>query len=195
LRLGLLLMEDPRRVEDALRRLQESERITARLMAEDPKNFRYQQNALVLDRRIGEVLAALGRNGDATRRLERAVTAAAGLMRRPEGRTARLQMILASLRLAMLRARAGDSRVAALADSVAAEIARPPTVLTPPWNEATVSADLGRIYRASGRTRDAVIWLEKSRQAWQDMKVPRALEARQKSELARVEAELAASRR
>ena len=193
--MGSLLVEDPQRVKDGLRQLEESDRITARLTAEDPRNYRYQLNALVLDRRIGEGLAALGQTADAARRLEGAVTLAAAMMNRPEGRGARFQMVVASLRLAMLHARAGDSRAASLADSVSAEIARPPKVLASPWNEATMYADLGRTYRASGRASDAAAWLEKSRQAWRSMNVPKALEVRRKSELAAVEAELAAAKR
>src|SRR5262249_42710161 len=96
--------------------------------------------------------------------------------------------------LALLRARAGDSRATALAGTAASEIARPPAFLTPPWNEATVYHDLGQVYLLLGQLEEAKAWLEKSLQRWRELKAPAALETQRGSELAAVEADLAPCR-
>jgi tetratricopeptide (TPR) repeat protein len=193
LRMGSLLVEDKSQAEPGLQRLLEAERIIRKLLAEDTANYRYRYNALFLDRRIGDGLAALGRNPDAARRWETAAANAQHLVNGPLSASARLQRVLVNTRLAALHAQSGDSRALELADTVATEIGDP-AFLGTGWNQATVYRDLGRIYLKMGRRTDAAAWLEKSLQRWQDMKVPAALESRRQSERAAVEKDLAVVR-
>src|SRR2546423_1760611 len=81
---------------------------------------------------------------------------------------------LAAIGLAIIRAEAGESSLS-LVDHIANEIRKsPPQVLGNPWNRALVYADLGGLYLRMGKPEAAASWLEKSAQAWRDMKVAAA---------------------
>ena len=67
----------------------------------------------------------------------------------------------------------------------------PRTTTVPPRMEAAAYGDVGRIYLRFERFPEAAAWLEKSAQRWRELKLPKAFEARLKSEVAAVEADLA----
>jgi tetratricopeptide (TPR) repeat protein len=189
-RLGSLLFEDSRQAAQALPRLEQARRGVTQLVAEDPRNFDYRLESMFLDRKMGEVLASLGRSQDAIRHVE-AARAAVEEARHGSYAGARSQWVQVNVQLATLYARAGDGRAVALADSAASEMGRAPAVVLPPRIDAGVYSDLGRVYLRFERLPDAALWLEKGRQRWRDLKVPKAFEARRKSDIARIETDLA----
>jgi serine/threonine protein kinase/tetratricopeptide (TPR) repeat protein len=191
LRLGSIEATDANQADLALRHLETSEEINGRLMMEDPKNYRYRSNALFLDVKIGEVLATLHRNQEASERWKLAATTAAALVQGPQPG---FQMVLAETHLALLRARSGEARAIEIADSAAREIERPPGFLTPQWNEATIYRDLGEVYFLLGKFPEAAPWFEKSLQRWRDLKASAALENQRRMQVAAVEADLAVCR-
>jgi len=192
MRLGSVLAEDPRETAAGLRQLLEAERINSALHAADPKNYRYRYNSMFMDRKIGEALDQMGRTGEAIARLEAAQALAIELKNGPDGPGARLQNVLASLRLARIRSRTHDPRATALADAIATEVETPPTLLKSQRLDATISGGLGRIYRQIGQPGRALPWLERSRKSWNEAKLPRALESSRDRELAELRSELAA---
>ena len=194
LRLGALLAGQPERAVEGIRNLQESQRILTGLLAEDPTNYRFEYNLAQIEGQVGEAMVKAGRTAEGGRHMERAASEASRLLTGPDAPRAHLVLVLARVGIAMLRP-AGDAKAVALADSVAAEVRRDPSFLGSQWNEATVYADLGRIYRRAGRMQDAVAWLDKSCAGWRKAKVSQALEARRQRELAAAESDLAASRR
>jgi tetratricopeptide (TPR) repeat protein len=194
LRVGALAVDNPREAAAGLRHLEEAESILKQLMAEDPKNSRYRYHAAYVDRKMGEAFLTLNRNREAARRLEQAASMSADLVHGPDGPNARIQMTLAKARLAAIEAAAGNARAQGLAEAVVSEIAKPPSMFTSAWIEAPVSRDLGRAYRGMGRMPEAIAWLEKSRQRLWDLKAPAGLETKRQTELAAVEADLAACR-
>ena len=151
LRLGTLLADD-RQYDAALKALEESDRLVTGLHAQDPASDRYGYLSVVIERRLGEVLAAQGQAAAAVRRFERAHARAAALPRGPADANVRLQLALLRVNLARLRAEAGDVRARALADAAAAELARKP--ISTPAVDGRVAADIGRTYlRLSSRVR------------------------------------------
>jgi hypothetical protein len=192
-RLGSLLFEDPRQAHQVLPWLEEARRGVTPLLAEDPRNFDYRLESMFLDRKMGEVLASLGRSQEAMRRVEAARAAIADMLHGSYS-GARAQWVLVNVQLAALYARAGDARALALVDSAASEMGQPPAVVIPPRNEAAAYGDLGRVYLRFGRFPEAAVWLEKGVQRWRELKLPKAFEAPRKKEVAALEADLAVCR-
>jgi tetratricopeptide (TPR) repeat protein len=202
LRLGAMLAEDPARRTAGLAELEEADRLTATLLAQEPGNARFGNNALVIGRRIGEALADLGRTADAVRRLEAVRSAAGRFAGGPYAANARLQSVLATMRLAALHASTGDERAVALADAVSTELTS--RAIDTPVIDAQIWTDLGGTYRqlAGHGHRDererrraaATAALERAAAVWADAKVPAALEPRRTRALAAIDAELAALR-
>jgi tetratricopeptide (TPR) repeat protein len=93
LRLGSILLDDPHHAAKGLNRLQEAERNIARLLSEEPDNYRYRYNAMFIDRKIGEGFAAAGMNQEAARRWEKAAAATRALLNGPMASIARLQRV------------------------------------------------------------------------------------------------------
>jgi len=189
-RLGALLFEDPRQVSRALRLLEEARHVVTQLVAEDPKNFDYRLESMFLDRKMGEVLASLGRNQEAIGRVEAARSAVEEMRHGPYA-GARSQWVLVNVQLAALYVRAGDERALALAAAAASEIEEPPAFVITPRMQASAFSDLGRVYLRLARFPEAAAWLEKGAQCWREMKLAKAFEARRKSELAALEVDLA----
>jgi tetratricopeptide (TPR) repeat protein len=190
LRLGSLMADDPQQVAAGLRLLQQTEGIIAPLLAEDPMNARFLYNAAYLERRIGFGLAETGREPAAVRRLEHASTALARVVDGPLGPAARLNMTLANARLASLGV--PEARTLELAESAERELGKVPVQVRSPWLEAAVYQDLGHAYRRIGRLDRAAACLEKSRASLVGVKAPPSLEAKRRTLLASVQADLAA---
>lgn len=195
MRLGSLLADDPTQAAAGLRQLQDAERLNTALLEEDPKNYRYRYNAMFMHRKIGDALDLTGRIQEAARRLETAHAQAIELASGPDGPAARLQSVLARLRLAHIRSVNHDPRAGSLADAVSAEVKGGPSVLRNKWTEATVSGGLGKIYHRIGRLDEALPWLERSQKSWSEVKLSKALEPTRDRELADVRTELATCRR
>ncbi|MEP7365920.1 MAG: serine/threonine-protein kinase [Acidobacteriota bacterium] len=195
LRVGSLLVDDPRQAAAGLRVFEETERGLNRLLAEDPTNARYLYNAVFVGRRMGEAYVALERNGEAARRLERAAAGASQLVQGPFGPAAREQIALANTRLAVIEASGRKGHSIDLADGVLRQMATPPALFRSPWTEAAVLRDLGRVFLKMGRLPEAASCLEKSRERLQGLKPPVALEAKRQSDLAGVQADLIGARR
>jgi tetratricopeptide (TPR) repeat protein len=199
LRLGAMLAEDPARKAAGLQQLDAADRLIASLLGREPGNARFAYNALVIGRRIGDELAALGRDTEAARRLEAVRSGAAALAKGPYAANARMQQVLATVRLAALRAAAGDERAEPLADLVAKEIES--RAIDTPAVDAQIWADLGRIYQQlAGRGRPdersrrraaARAALERSAEAWRSAPLPAALEPRRTRALTAIAADIA----
>jgi serine/threonine protein kinase len=203
LRLGTLLTAEPDRVAEGLRHLEESARLNAGLLAQEPASNRYGYFGLVLDRRMGDALVMLGRRTEGARLLEKVRSDAPRMLKGPNGPNARVQLVLATLSLAAVHADAGDSRAGGLATFAMTELSEKP--LDVPEIDAGAYATLGRTYLAlatrsrTGEREDllerAAASLEKSIALWQQAKLSPALEARRTNELAKLAGDLAASRR
>jgi len=142
-RLGGLLADESGAFADALVCLDEADALNGQLIAEEPASDRYGYLQLVLDRRIGRVLDALGRQDESVARLERLRERTPPLLEGPNAVNARIQLLLGGVNLAGVRARAGDARALALAQDLMAELERAP--LEPAALAAPVYADLGRV--------------------------------------------------
>jgi tetratricopeptide (TPR) repeat protein len=195
MRAGLLLLRELGQPDRAAALLEQAQALLATLEKEDPGNQLYRYNFLVLDYGIGQALAELGRNQGAAQRLERARREAASLEGGYYAAAARAAKTQATLVLAKLKARAGDPGAAVLADSVAADIAGSARMFAVRWNEASACADLGRVYLLLANREAAVLWLERSAQTWSDLRIPAAMEARRRKELAGVRTDLESARR
>ena len=200
LRYGVVLGDDPARREEGLRQLEEAERITATLLAQDPGSYRHAYQALVITRRMGDVLAALGRTSAAVYRLDTVRTNGAAMMKGSNQANPRLQVVLASSRLAALRAETADPQALTLASFVSAELARQP--LDPPVLNGMVHAEIGRVHmtmagHASGsdgaraeRLRAALASFEASAKVWRDVRLDPAVEPTRAKALAAIEGEM-----
>jgi len=144
LRLGGLLADASEAPATALPPLLEADGVNATLVAEEPGSDRYAYAQLVIDRRIGRVLAATGRDAEAAVRFDRVRTRAPALLTGPNAPNTRNQAVQATVDLARLRAAAGDPRAAALAREATLDLAKTP--LTPAVLAATVHADLARVW-------------------------------------------------
>jgi tetratricopeptide (TPR) repeat protein len=204
IRLGTLFLEgEPGQPAAALTQFVEVKRLITTLLASDPKSDRYGFLAVVLDRRMGETFAALGRTDEAMRHLDASRSAAHPLLGGPNGANARTQLVLAGVRLAMLRARGPDPAARTLAELVSSELAGKP--IGPPLMQAAAHADAGRAFaaiakgeRAAERVQHlqrAVTHLEKSIELWRGATVAKAVEPRRARDLAAAERDLADCRR
>ena len=145
LRLGGLLA-DGDAPGAALAPLLEADTVNAALMSAEPDSHRYAYLQMVLDRRLGRTLAAVGRSGDAAARFERVRSAAPRLLNGPSAINTRSQHLQATIDLARLRAAARDPRATALAREAADDLDTAP--LSPPLLVASVRADLGQAWLA-----------------------------------------------
>ncbi|MEP7117433.1 MAG: hypothetical protein ABI880_07620, partial [Acidobacteriota bacterium] len=198
LRLGALLADSSARLR-GLAVLMAADALNGRLLEEEPASHRYGYVQVVLDRRIGRLLAALGRRGEAVTRLERVRAAAPRLLTGPNAVNARGQLLMASVDLAALFARTGDARAASVAREAALEFERSP--LEPPALAAPVYADLARAFaviaaRQSAEARPASVALalagfDASIAAWAKATLAPALEPRRTAALAEIAADRA----
>lgn len=199
LRLGSLLADAPDSAAAALVHFEQADEANRRLLAEEPSSDRYGYLQLVIDRRMGRVLAALGRRADAVARLEHVRSTAPRFLDGPNAVNARIQLLVAGVDLAALHARAGDTRAVAIARDTAAEFDRVP--LEPPALAAPVYADLARAFvelaaRATPVTRQplltqALAFFDRSRTAWEASAAVPALEPRRAAALQAVAADRA----
>ena len=202
LRLGTLLADD-RQYSAALKALDESDRLLTGLLAQDPATDRYGHLSAVVERRIGEVLTAQGQAAAAMRRFERAHARATALRRGPTDVNVRVTLALVGVKLARLYAEAGNVRARALADAVAAELARSP--LETPDIDGGIAADIGRTYltlstRSAPAERAALIHaalaqLEQAGRLWRQATLAPPLEHRRTEALAAIETDTANGRR
>lgn len=201
-RLGSVLAADPRHVGEGLAQLEDAERWAGCLLAPDPSVYQHAYLAIGIERAIADALTALGRFDEAARRLEHVRTVAPRFIDGRSGPDARGQFVWATLRLAMLRARAGDSRAAALADRAGLDLSALGTLVTP-FGTAKAWGDLGRVYVEIARhdTANRRRWLaaatpllEKSVALWHAVKLAPGAEGQYRKELDGVDADLAASR-
>jgi tetratricopeptide (TPR) repeat protein len=200
LRYGTLLSTDGGRAADGLQQLEAAAQLNARLLAEEPTSNRYQFFGLTLDRRIGNALASLGRGREAARVFERLRASGASLVDGPNGPSVRLQMTLAGVSLAFLRAEAGDPRAPRLAEAASTEMQQLPSDV--PLANAEAWATLGRTYvtlaqREPAPSRpdllaQATAHFDNSIAIWRQAKLPAQLEPRRVEALATLAAERAA---
>ena len=148
LRLGSVLGDTPGRLDEAVTRLDEADRINGRLMHDEPLSARYRYLQVVLDRRLGRLWRLTGRAADADKRLRRARRDGLSHLDGPSGGGARLQVTLAGVELALLLADRRDRHALAMASTVRDEIAA--GMLTP-LMEAQARADLGRAFLTVAR--------------------------------------------
>jgi tetratricopeptide (TPR) repeat protein/predicted Ser/Thr protein kinase len=189
-RIGALLVGDRRLAGQGVRELGETRRILDRLIGSDPNNARYRYYGAYVDRMMGEGLVLLGHNREAKQWFGQVVSAAKQLTSGPSGPHAREVLVLASAHLAALEANSGNLRALDLADMVTHEMATKPVSLETPWVESALDRHLAHAYARMGRPRDAIAWLEKSRQCLMDLKAQDAEESKRLNELAKVNAEL-----
>jgi non-specific serine/threonine protein kinase/serine/threonine-protein kinase len=141
LRLGSLLVDDGEPV-GAVEQLEESARLIDRLLANEPNTDRYVNVAIVVDRRLGDAFALMKRPREAIAHLLKAREASIRLLDGPNGPGARQQLVMATAKLALLYAEAGDPRASTFEQLAAAELlARP---IDAPGVEAVARADLAR---------------------------------------------------
>ena len=191
LRTAASLLEEPDGAAKALACLTREEPRLAALIKEDPSSQRYRFYALVLDCHMGKALAALHRDGEAVRRLERARAAVKGFEGGPNAVNAQSWGVGTSLRLARLRAKAGDPAALSLANEIAAALTHgAPGMFANRWSQASLYGKLGSLYLQLEQIEPATLWLEKSAGIWRQMTVPAALEEQRRKALAAVERDL-----
>ncbi len=191
LRTAASLLEEPDGAAKALACLTREEPRLSNLIKEDPANQRYRLYALVLDCHMGKALAALNRDEEAARRLERARAAVKGFQGGPNATNVLTWGIDASLRLAQLRAKTGDQAALSIANETAAALTNvPPGMFSTRWSQASLYGKLGSLYLQIQQVKSATSWLEKSAGIWRQMTVPAALEEQRRKALAAVERDL-----
>ena len=196
LRLGTLEGENPRTAEDGLRDLEQAERITRQLAAEDPGSNRYRVLTVSAGLKIGETLGVLGRTDAAIERLETVRAAARALA---DGPFKQSSLVFSTLRLAEQQARAGHAGAVQLADEATGQLAARP--LTNAFTDALARGDLGLLYaRLAIRTTsaDRIALDDKAERSladgvahWRAAKLAGELEPRRARKIAALEAALA----
>lgn len=198
-RLGTVLA-DAGLAEAGLKEFEEAARLSAPLLQQNPTSDLYRYLTVLIDRRLGDTFVALHRTEAAARAYERARTAA--IHSDSKLPNMHVQRVLASVRLARLRAEAGDARALTLADFSARELARAPLAVSS--MDAGAYADLGRVYLLMARhaspddrtkrIETATTHLETSAARWHKARLSAALEPQRTKALAAIEADLAACR-
>jgi tetratricopeptide (TPR) repeat protein len=145
-RLGSVEAMEPPRRASALRHLEEADRVTRRLVAEDPQSNRYLGLAVLLDFGIGDLLDTTGRSDEAARRVTTARDESAKLTAGPYRRN---WIVRSTARLALLRARAADRQAIELVQYVSHEIAD--TALLDAYSDASARDDLAHAYAEIAR--------------------------------------------
>ncbi len=199
LRLGALLGDYSAAPATALAPLLEADGLNATLLAEEPASDRYGYMQIVIDRRVGRVLAATGRPAEAAPRFERARVRAQAQRSGPNGPATRHQLLMTTIDLAQIRAAAGDPRALALAGEAAAALAATP--VTPPNAAATLQADLGRVWLTLAAAQPAAArsdllarataLADESTRLWTAVALPAALEPQRAAALAALAADRA----
>ncbi len=198
LRLGWTLNEAGDH-DAAARHLADADRIARRLRDAEPRRFQYVMLHASIERTLATALAALGRRNDAVRDLEEARQTASTLMTGEFGPSPRGEFIASTMRLALLRAEAGDPRAKPLADEAAAQLDKAP--LGEPYTDAFDQHTIGRIYlemaTRSAEEREARAQ-EASRRFGKSLEILRTGkmgEFDRRQELDAVQADLASARR
>jgi tetratricopeptide (TPR) repeat protein len=202
LRRGTVVVENDLPADLALAPLQNAKQLVAQLLAEEPTSTRFGYFALVVERRLGETMARLGRQREAVAHFERVREAAPTLLGGSSGPNARLQLVLASLSLARVHADAEDARAGPLAAFALHELTRQP--LIPALIDARARAELGRTYlvlaedvspaRRAALLRTAAAQFELSAAAWRSAKLSAPLEPLRAKELSALTIDLERSR-
>ncbi len=189
-RLGSVLLPQKGRAPEALSVFEQAESILSDLRRQDPANTNYRYNYLYAMRKKGEALEALGHTAEASRNLT-AVISMSGTLRgghlEQEGKNGARA---ATVELAKIKASAGDPGAVELADRALAGLAGSAPG-EDAWAWAVMYADLGGVYRRTGRREAAASCLEKSAKLWREMKLPAALENERQKELAVVQKQAA----
>ena len=139
---------------------------------------------IVIDRRVGRVLATIGRPAEAAPRFERVRVRAQALRSGPNGPATRNQLLMTTIDLAQIRAAARDPQALALAREATAALAGTP--VSPPTVAATLQADLGRVWLAR-----ATALADESTRLWTAVALPAALEPQRAAALAALAADRA----
>lgn len=190
MRTASALLEEGDAAAEALTHLTKVEPLLSRLLNADPSNQRDHMYALILDYQMGKALSMLGRYTEADRSLERARSAVKGFQGTPSETNARSTGLLATMRLAQVKASEGDEAASlSLANEAANSYSRS-GLNGNPWSNALFSRRLGSIYSQIRQPHAARLWLEKSAALWRAMSVPKALEPQRRKALASVEHDL-----
>jgi tetratricopeptide (TPR) repeat protein len=202
LRRGTVVMENGLQADLALPSLQHAAQLVAQLLAEEPASTRFGYFALVVERRLGETMARLGRQREAIAHFERVQAAAPPLLDGPNGPNTRLQLVLSSVSMARLYAEAEDARAEKLAALALDELTRKP--FSPALIDARARAELGRTYlalathaaapRRAELLRTATTQFEMSAAVWRSAKLSAPLESLRAKELSALTADLERSR-
>ena len=202
LRIGSVLADDPAMLDRAVVELRTAEGLVATLRASDIASERYGFLAFNIEHRLGTTLARGRRESEAATLLDRVRAAAPQFSNGVYKAGARMTLVEATIALANIRARAGDRRAMALAESAAKELAGPP--IGRPVTDATMHGELGRVYLELARNtpggaadlaRTARVSLEKSAALWREATLPEEIETRRAEALAALDADIAAAQR
>ncbi len=199
LRLGTLLGDSSNTPAAALPPLLEADGVNTTLLAEEPESDRYGYVQLVIDRRIGRVLAAVGRAAEGAPRLERVRVRARTMRRGSTAPSTRSQVLQATIDLARIRAAAHDPRALDLALEATADLTGAP--IGPANMSAMLHADLADVWlalaaaqpkaaRAEALARATALVADSTR-LWTAAPLPPALEPRRAAALAALDADRA----
>lgn len=99
-------------------------------------------------------------------------------------------LVVATIVLARIKARSADPSAASLADDAARQAAALPPRQGNRWGEASVLADLGRLFLQLHMREKASYWLERSAEVWRQIQTPAVLESQRAGQLAAIAADL-----
>jgi tetratricopeptide (TPR) repeat protein len=187
-RLGAALLEQGDHAADAYRELKDAQDLLAALEKQDPPNLRYRFATLYVTRKVGEALAALGRDAEATSCYVADRALALTFHGTHNENEARNGSITTGVELAKLKAKSGDRSALVLADEAVDYLAKAPNSAQVAWARAMLWSDLAGIYRKFGQTDRVAQCREKSARLWRGMKLPAVLEPQRAKGLAAVEA-------
>jgi tetratricopeptide (TPR) repeat protein len=198
MRLGTMMLASGAR-SDALRELTDAEKLIQSLMADGPRNDRYAHVESVVQARIGDAYAALDNGPEAVRRLGAARASSIRLLSGTLAFTVRQHFVQTTVKLAHLKAGAGDPDAARLADEVIAALRKNP--IGGEMLEALIYQEVGLTFgeiskRTNGAARAAAQQsaagaLETAAAKWRSATLPPALEPTRATQLATIEKALA----
>jgi len=186
MRLGAALIEG-RKLEEGLRLLRAALVENDALLRDEPENYRYRLTSGFLLRKEGEALAALGRGKEAGSAYRRSIERYGALLSGPNAGVVTFSVILLKVQSALLEVQSNPAAARGALEEAVALIAQSPAALTPMWNRAKVTGDVGRAYQRLGDEQRARKWLDESAGLWRGMKSPKALEGARLRELEMVE--------
>jgi serine/threonine protein kinase/tetratricopeptide (TPR) repeat protein len=188
-RLATVYMAEPGHATEALPLLRSAESILQKLEEQDPAHHGYRMQSLIVDRKTGDALAALGQSAEAAQRYQRSRVTAETFRGAPTEANVRSWAIGSTIAWARLEAQRGGANALPLADTAAGELSKATRqILGSPWAEAALYADLGAVYVRLKQSGPAAVWLGKAAHIWGEMKVAPVLEEQRKRALATVEA-------